>query len=88
MPTAKAQRQPSSPSGTSTVPMIAAAIQPTAQNASSSTTIRPRIARGENSETRVDATGSSAPRPSPMTKRRASSMTSPVDRAAAPVASP
>ena len=68
--------------------MQAAASQPTAQKASSSTTIRPRIRRGANSETRVEATGSSAPRPSPTRKRSAMSIARPVDSAEAPVASP
>ena len=63
-------------------------IQPTAQNPSRITTTLPRIRRGANSLTSVDATGNSAPRPRPTMKRRTMSTAMPVDRAAAPVASP
>ena len=35
---------------------------------------RPRLARGESSETSVEATGSSPPRPTPATTRAASSV--------------
>ncbi len=68
--------------------MTAAASQPTAQNASSSTTTRPRMRAGANSLTRVDATGSSAPRPRPITTRSAMSTPTDVASAAAPVARP
>src|SRR5204862_117117 len=45
-----------------------------AQNDSSSTIIRPRWARGDSSETSVDATGSSPPSPSPAITRAARSV--------------
>ena len=67
---------------------MAATIQPTAQNDSSSTVMRPRCLVGENSETSVEATGSSAPKPSPMISRAPSSMPSDQDRAMAPLAMP
>ena len=67
---------------------MAAPIQPTAQNDSSSTVMRPRCLVGETSETSVEATGSSAPKPSPMISRAPSSMPSDQDRAMAPLAMP
>ena len=86
---ASAQRQPQSPVlGITKVPISAAMIQPTAQNDSSRTVMRPRCLVGENSETSVEATGSSAPRPRPMIRRAPSSMPSDQDRAMAPFASP
>src|SRR5699024_5498084 len=88
MPIASAHRQPLCPSAATKVPTTAARIQPSAQNASSHTITRPRIRAGANSLIRVEATGSSAPRPSPTTKRSAISIASPVDRAEAPVATP
>ena len=88
MPKARAQRQPLSDAPTTNVPITAARIQPTAQKASSRTTMRPRTFRGANSEMRVEATGSSAPRPSPMKKRRMMSNVRLVARADAPVARP
>ena len=63
-------------------------IQPTAQKDSSSTVIRPRCLVGENSETNVEATGSSAPRPRPMTSRAISSAASDHDNAIPPLARP
>ena len=68
--------------------MSAASVQPTAQNASSPTTTRPRSRAGANSLTSVDATGSSAPRPRPMRNRKTSRAPTDHDRAAAPVARP
>ena len=68
--------------------MTAAMIQPTAQNASSSTTIRPRTLRGENSLTSVEATGSSAPKPSPTRKRNTMREATDHASADAPVARP
>ena len=68
--------------------MIADRIQPTAQNASSQITTRPRIRRGANSEIKVEATGSSAPSPSPTTKRNSSRAATEDTTAVAPVASP
>ena len=53
---------------------IPARIVPYAQNDSSSTIIRPRWARGDSSETSVDATGSSPPSPSPAMTRAARSV--------------
>lgn len=50
--------------------------------------MRPRMRRGENSEMSVEATGSSAPKPSPTMKRKMISMVSPPARAEAPVARP
>ena len=82
------QRQPLSLVATTKVPMIAARIQPTAHHASSNTTMRPRILRGANSLTSVEATGSSAPSPRPTRKRSAMSIARPVESAEAPVASP
>ena len=87
-PSANAHRQPSSELGITKYPISAAAVQPTAQNASSSTTMRPRMRAGANSLTYVEATGSSAPNPRPTKKRRTSSVTSPPTSALAPVASP
>ena len=63
-------------------------IQPTAQKLSSQTTIRPRMRWGAYSLTKVDATGNSAPSPRPTMKRSTISMATPVENAAAPVASP
>ena len=68
--------------------MSAAAVQPTAQNASRITIRRPRMRAGANSLTYVLATGSSAPRPSPTITRSAMRAASPPTRALAPVASP
>jgi hypothetical protein len=68
--------------------MSAASVHPSAQNASSSTTTRPRMRAGANSLTSVDATGSSAPRPSPISTRKARSDATFHDSAAAPVAAP
>src|ERR687894_590517 len=68
--------------------MSAARVQPTAQNASSATTTRPRIRAGAYSLTSVEATGSSAPSPSPMRKRNTSSEATDQASAAAPVATP
>ena len=87
-PSARAQRQPSVEPLTTKVPITAARIQPTAQNASSSTTMRPRTLRGENSEISVEATGNSAPRPRPTRKRRAMSTAKLPAKAEAPVAMP
>jgi hypothetical protein len=87
-PTANAQRQPSSETGTTKKPMSAARIQPRAQNDSRTTTIRPRIRVGESSLTSVEATGSSAPSPRPTRNRRRSRTASPVTSAEAPVARP
>jgi hypothetical protein len=70
------------------VPISAARIHPTAQNASSPTTTRPRMRAGANSLMSVEATGSSAPSPKPIRKRNASSDVTDHDAAAAPVASP
>ena len=63
-------------------------IQPSAQNASSATTTRPRIALGAYSLISVDATGSSAPRPIPTMNRSTMSIATEVARAEAPVATP
>ena len=63
-------------------------IQPIAQKDSSSTVIRPRCLVGENSETNVEATGSSAPRPRPMTSRAISRAASDHDNAIPPLARP
>jgi hypothetical protein len=68
--------------------MTADSVQPTAQNASRATTTRPRMRGGANSLTRVDATGSSAPRPSPTTNRSAMRTPTDQDSAEAPVARP
>ncbi len=68
--------------------MTAAIVQPIAQNASSSTMIRPRIRGGANSLTSVEATGSSAPSPRPTTNRSTSSDPTDQDSADAPVARP
>ena len=69
-------------------PIAAAAIQPSAQNASSHTTTRPRMRRGANSDTSVEATGSSEPRPRPTRKRRMISAVTDIASALAPVARP
>ena len=87
-PSAKPQRQPLSLCATTKVPMTAAMIHPTAQNASKSTTMRPRTFRGENSLTSVEATGSSAPSPRPTRKRNTISDATDHASAEAPVASP
>ena len=50
--------------------------------------MRPRCLVGENSETSVEATGSSAPRPRPITKRAAKSASNVHENAMAPLASP
>ena len=88
MPTASAQRHPSGLVGITKYPISAARIQPTAQKDSSATTTRPRIALGANSLTSVDATGSSAPSPTPTRKRSAISAATDPASADAPVASP
>lgn len=87
-PRARAHRQPLSEAPTTNAPISAAAIHPTAQNASSHTTIRPRIRRGENSEISVEATGSSAPKPRPTMNRKIIRTARDPDRAEAPVARP
>ncbi|KAF0258720.1 hypothetical protein CMMCAS08_10520 [Clavibacter michiganensis subsp. michiganensis] len=68
--------------------MSAAAVQPTAHDDSRITMTRPRIRAGENSLTSVDATGSSAPSPSPTTKRSAMSAPTDIASAETPVATP
>src|SRR5919107_1851093 len=68
--------------------MSADRVQPTAQNASSSTTTRPRTRAGANSLTSVEATGSSAPSPRPMRNRNTSSEATDQASAASPVATP
>jgi hypothetical protein len=87
-PMANAHRHPASDRGMTKVPMSAARIHPTAQNASSHTTIRPRMRAGANSLTSVLATGSSAPSPNPIRKRKTSSDATLHENAAAPVATP
>ena len=68
--------------------MQAATIQPTAQKDSNSTVIRPRCLVEENSETRVEATGSSAPKPRPMIRRAIKSAANDHDSAMPPFAKP
>jgi len=87
-PTASAQRHPVGPEAATKVPITAARIQPSAQNASSHTITRPRIRAGANSLIRVEATGSSAPSPRPTTKRSAMRAPTPMASAEAPVARP
>ena len=87
-PTASAHRQPVGPDAATKVPITAARIQPSAQNASSQTITRPRIRAGANSLMSVEATGSSAPRPSPTTKRSTIRVPTPIASAEPPVARP
>ena len=88
-PISNAQRHPQSPVfGMTNAPMAAAMIHPTAQNDSNSTVIRPRCRVGENSDTSVEATGSSAPNPNPMMKRAISSAVSVQEQAMPAFAKP
>src|SRR3569833_3003449 len=66
--------------------IIAARIQPPAQKLSSRTTTRPRLLAGTLSETSVEATGSSPPRPTPMKKRSVARTVNEVANADRPLA--